>query len=399
MGKHSFSYHHAHKFLQNMIIHNPLLQHWARRHKLQINVDNFQEHLYVNGHAYGSESEHSEDEIPQAEFLPDGIVATDRGIERGNLVTPERVGRCRGDNFVERAKRMKGSDTVADPTSDSHKLVVRMHLLQTIMKFNVDFHKGLSANFHERTKPDLCKNELKKDKQVLPRFKLSKKANDLDAFITHFLKWAKWNVCVFDKKPGMRKLNSTFFREWLETPDMHLHQLSDNDSKAYIANVLVEMAHGLMDHLSVKFVSTYTEHGGLQYEFKIRAQVASLDQYDKRVNRFRNNEIVSEWLRNYATDLENFIDAQKAVHPGIVHSIHNDGIDIWKLRDIANKFEISNVQIMHLTSMGKLCEFPFLDVDDVDFLNVLLEKGGNRSAFVFHVDEEEKSYLISGDHR
>ena len=70
------------------------------------------------------------------------------------------------------------------------------------------------------------------------------------------------------------------------------------------------------------------------------------------------------------------------------------GVDIWKMRDIANKFEISNVQIMHLTSMGKLCEFPFLDVDDVDFLNVLLEKGGNRSEFVFHVDEEEKSYLI-----
>ena len=382
-----------------MIIHNPLLQHWARRHRLQINVDNFQEHLYVNGHAYGSESEHSEDEIPEAVFLQDGIVASDQGFERGNLVTPERVGRSRGDNFVERAKRLKGSDTVADPTSDSHKIVVRMHLLKTIMKFNVDFHKGLSANFHKRTKLDLNDSDLKKDKQVLPKFKLSKKANDLDAFITYFLKWAKWNVCVFDKKPGMRKLNSTFFREWLETPDMQLDLLSDDDSKVYIANVLVEMAHGLMDNLSVKFVSTYSDDGGLQYEFKIRAQVASLDQYDKRVIRFRNNGIVSEWLRNYATDLETFIDAQKVIHQGIVFSINNDCVDIWKMRDIANKFKISNVQIMHLTSMGKLCEFPFLDVDDVDFLNVLLEKEGNRSEFVFHVDENEKSYLISGDHR
>ena len=267
------------------------------------------------------------------------------------------------------------------------------------MKFNVDFHKGLSANFHKRTKLDLNDSDLKKDKQVLPKFKLSKKANDLDAFITYFLKWAKWNVCVFDKKPGMRKLNSTFFREWLETPDMQLDLLSDDDSKVYIANVLVEMAHGLMDNLSVKFVSTYSDDGGLQYEFKIRAQVASLDQYDKRVIRFRNNGIVSEWLRNYATDLETFIDAQKVIHQGIVFSINNDGVDIWKMRDIANKFEISHVQVMYLTSMGKLCEFPFLDVDDVDFLNVLLEKEGNRSEFVFHVDENEKSYLISGDHR
>ena len=80
----------------------------------------------------------------------------------------------------------------------------------------------------------------------------------MDAFITHFLNWVKWNVCVFDKKPGMRNLNSTFFRQWLEKPDMQLSMLSNNDSKVYIANVLVEMAHGLMDNLSIKFVSAYS---------------------------------------------------------------------------------------------------------------------------------------------
>ena len=50
---------------------------------------------------------------------------------------------------------MKGSDTVADPTSDSHKFVVRMHLLKPIMKYNVDFHKRANVDFFKRTNPDL----------------------------------------------------------------------------------------------------------------------------------------------------------------------------------------------------------------------------------------------------
>ena len=76
-------------------------------------------------------------------------------ICRGKTITPEKVGHSLGDNFVERAKRLKGSDTVADPTSDSHKFVVRMHLLKPIMKYNVDFRKRANVDFFKRTNRDL----------------------------------------------------------------------------------------------------------------------------------------------------------------------------------------------------------------------------------------------------
>ena len=106
-----------------MIIQNPLLKHWVQRHKLPINVENFQEDLYVHGSApadSGSEdSEDREDEIPPCVLLQDSIVASADTLEQGNLITLEKVGRTVGDNFVVRAKRQKGSDNVANPTSSS----------------------------------------------------------------------------------------------------------------------------------------------------------------------------------------------------------------------------------------------------------------------------------------
>ena len=375
----------------NMIIQNPLLKHWA--------LDNFLEHLYVYGHVQAdSESEDSGDEIPPPVFLQDGIVASADAFEQGNLITPERLGRPHCDNFVARAKRQKGSDNVADPTSDSHKFLVRIHLLKTIMKYHVDLHKKTyqdGCKLHKKTYQHGCNKHT-----FMPQnFNLTKKAIDLDAYITYFLKTVHWNDCIFKNEPSMRKLNSTFFKQWLDAPNLSMAFSCSEESKSYVAKVFAEMAHGLMDHLSVNFVAEYSEDGGLEYGFKIRAQVLSLDMYDKEVMQFRSNINVADWVHKYATDLENFIVQEKSMNPEAVFLPDNDDVDVLKMREIASKIARSDVDIIFLTTMGKLCEFPFLDVGDVDFLNVLMKKEGRRSEFVFQFDENRKCYFVGGDHR
>ena len=185
----------------------------------------------------------------------------------------------------------------------------------------------------------------------------------------------------------MRKLNSTFFRQWLETQNTSVPLLCSEESKNYVAKVFAEMAHGLMDHLSVNFVAAYCEDGGLEYEFKIRAQVMSLDMYDKEGMRFRCNGTVAEWVQKYATDLENFIVEKNTMNPEAIFSPNNDDVDVLRMREMALDIARSNVKIIGLTTMGKLSEFPILDVGDVNFLNVLMSKEGKKSDFVFQLDE------------
>jgi len=323
-----------------MIIQNPLLKHWVQRHKLPINVENFEEDLYLHGPApEDSGSEDAEDELPPSVFVPngivasadalcapadsgsedredeippcvpfqDGIVASADALEQGNLITPTKVGRTLGDNFVERAKRQKGCDNVADPTSDSHKFVVRIHLLKAIMKYHVDVHKKTWTTQNQRGR--------KTESYMPSNFKLTKKAEDLDGWIAYFLKTVKWFDCIFKNQPSMRKLNCTFFRQWLEKRNDRLSLFGSEESKIYVAKVFAEMAHGLMDHLSVNFVAAHCKDGGLEYEFRIRAQVVSLDMYDRQVMRFRSNRTVADWVFEYANDLENFIVEKRTLNP------------------------------------------------------------------------------------
>jgi len=81
-----------------------------------------------------------------------------------------------------------------------------------------------------------------------------------------------------------------------------------------------------------------------------------------------------------------------------VFSPNNDDVDVLKMREMAVAIARSNVQIIGLTTMGKLSQLPILDVGDVDFLNVLMSKEGNRSDFVFQLDEIKKCYFVGGDH-
>ena len=196
-----------------MIIQNPLLKYWVQRHKLPINVENFEEDLYVHGPAPAdSGSEDGEDEIPPSVFVPngifalanalaaladsgsedredeirpcvlfqDGIVASADALKQGNLITTKKVGRTLGDNFVERAKRQKGWDNVANPTSDLQKFVVRIHLLKAIVKYHVDVHKKTWTMQNQRG--------YKTESYMPSNFKLTKKAVDLDTCIDYLLK-------------------------------------------------------------------------------------------------------------------------------------------------------------------------------------------------------------------